>query len=86
MKTRSRKNTWKNGRRKGMEEFKLCPFCGCHDRRVGIRKMGTKGYRVICSKCGSSGPYVKIADFASKMDAQGKAKETWNRRESDETD
>lgn len=62
------------------EEIKPCPFCGCHDRRVGVRKMGTKGYKIICGKCGSAGPYVKIGDFANKMDAQEKAKETWNRR------
>ena len=22
------------------KELKPCPFCGCHDRRVGVRKMG----------------------------------------------
>lgn len=53
-----------------MENLKPCPFCGCHDRRVGIRKMGKTGYKVICSRCGSSGPYVGIADFPDKMDAQ----------------
>ena len=53
------------------EELKPCPFCGCHDR---------KGYRIICGKCGCAGPYVKIKEFPNKMDAQGKAKETWNRR------
>lgn len=21
-----------------------CPFCGCRDRRVGIRRMGNNGY------------------------------------------
>lgn len=30
-----------------MENLKPCPFCGCHDRRVGIRKMGKTGYKVI---------------------------------------
>ncbi len=62
------------------EELKPCPFCSCHDRRVGVRKMGTKGYKIICGKCGGAGPYVKIEDFANKMDAQEKAKEAWNRR------
>ena len=62
------------------EELKPCPFCGCHDRRVGVRKMGNKGYKIICGKCGSAGPYVKIEDFANKMDAQEEAKEAWNRR------
>ncbi len=46
--------------------------------------MGTKGYKIICGKCGSAGPYVKIEDFANKMDAQEKAKEAWNRRANDE--
>ena len=62
------------------KELKLCPFCGCHDRRVSVRKMGSEGYRIICGKCGCAGPYVKIKEFPNKMDAQGKAKETWNRR------
>lgn len=63
-----------------MENLKPCPFCGCHDRRVGIRKMGKTGYKVICSRCGSSGPYIRIADFLGKMDAQEEAKRAWNRR------
>lgn len=42
--------------------------------------MGTKGYKIICGKCGGAGPYVKIEDFANKMDAQEEAKEAWNRR------
>lgn len=37
--------------------------------------MGTKGYKIICGKCGGAGPYVKIEDFANKMDAQEEAKE-----------
>lgn len=65
------------------KELKPCPFCDCHDRRVGVRKMGTKGYKIICGKCGSAGPYVKIEDFANKMDAQEEAKEAWNRRAND---
>lgn len=63
-----------------MENLKPCPFCACHDRRVGIRKMGKSGYKVICSRCGSSGPYIRIADCTSKMDAQEEAKRAWNRR------
>ena len=69
-----------------MDDLKPCSFCGCHDRRVGIRKMGKTGYKVICSRCGSSGPYVRIADFPDKMDAQEEAKRAWNRRANDETD
>ena len=48
--------------------------------------MGNKGYRIICGECGGAGPYVKIEDFANKMDAQENAKESWNRRVNDETD
>lgn len=40
-----------------------CPFCGCRDRRVGIRRMGNNGYRVCCSKCGSLGPHVSVKDW-----------------------
>lgn len=61
-------------------ELKPCPFCDCHDRRVSIRKMGTKGYKVVCSKCGCSGPYVRIEKFSCKMDAQEHAKTLWNNR------
>mgnify|MGYP000261923600 CR=1 FL=1 len=39
-----------------------------------------------CGKCGGAGPYVKIEDFANKMDAQEEAKEAWNRRANDGTD
>lgn len=69
-----------------MEKLKPCPFCGCHDRRVGIRKMGKTGYKVICSRCGSSGPYVRIADFHDKTDAQEETERAWNRRANDEAD
>lgn len=63
-------------------KLKPCPFCGCDDRRVGIRKMGNKGYRVVCGRCGASGPYVLILSVGgSKMEAQDKAKVDWNRRE-----
>ena len=72
----------RNRRVKAMENLKSCPFCGCYDRKVGIRKMGKTGYKVICSRCGSSGPYVRIADFPDKMDAQKEAKRAWNRRAS----
>lgn len=27
-------------------KIKACPFCGCRDRRVRIRRMGGKGYRI----------------------------------------
>lgn len=79
------KNVTKVGERMS-EELKPCPFCGCHDRRVGVRKMGNKGYRIICGECGGAGPYVKIEDFANKMDAQENAKKSWNRRANDGTD
>lgn len=66
--------------------FEPCPFCGCNDRRVSIRKMGNKGYKIICGKCGGAGPYVRINDFAEKSDAQKSAKRLWNRRAGYETD
>lgn len=62
-------------------ELKPCPFCGCYDRRVSIRRMGSKGYRVVCSKCGSMGPHVNIVDFCTKLEAQESAIERWNRRD-----
>ena len=66
------------------EELKPCPFCGCHDRKVSVGKMGTKGYKIICGNCGSAGPYAKIEDFSHKMDAQENAKKAWNRRADNE--
>ena len=63
-----------------MEIIKPCPLCDCHDRRVGVRKMGKAGYKVIFGRCGSSGPYARIADFPNKMYAQEEAKRAWNRR------
>ena len=64
------------------EQLKPCPFCKCHDRRVGIRRMGNKGYKVVCGNCGGAGPYVNIKEWHdNKMIAQGQAKEAWNRRE-----
>lgn len=50
---------------------------------VGKLKGAMKN-EIICGKCGCAGPYVKIKEFPNKMDAQGKAKEAWNRRASDE--
>lgn len=67
-----------------MNNIKLlpCPFCGNNDRRVGIRRMGNKGYKVICGKCGASGSYVAIKDWHdNKMIAQGQAIKLWNTRE-----
>ncbi|MFR6680755.1 MAG: Lar family restriction alleviation protein [Dorea formicigenerans] len=43
-----------------MSELKPCPFCGCRDRRVGIRRMGSNGYRVCCSRCGKKKKYGGI--------------------------
>ena len=66
-----------------MSEIKLlpCPFCGNNDRRVGIRRMGKKGYKVVCGKCGASGSYVAIKDWHdNKMIAQGQAIKLWNTR------
>ena len=61
-----------------MTELKPCPFCGNTDRRVGIRRQGNKGYRVICGKCGASGPYAAIDE--NKITAQSIAVKAWNRR------
>lgn len=69
------------------EILKPCPFCGCHDRRVGIRRMGSKGYKVVCGKCGGTGPYISIKKHGGdKMPAQEEAKETWNRREDEQNE
>lgn len=46
--------------------------------------MGNKGYKIVCGKCGSTGPYIRIENFAHKMDAQEKVKEAWNRRAKDD--
>lgn len=72
-----------------MSEIKLkpCPFCNCHDRHVGIRKMGNKGYRIVCGRCGACGPYVSTLSVGgNKMHAQDKAKVDWNRRVNSEAD
>ena len=64
-----------------MKEIKQCPFCGCGDRRVGIRKMGNNGYRVCCSKCGSRGPHVSVKECNGLKDAaQKEAIGKWNER------
>lgn len=44
---------------------------------------GAMKNEIICGKCGCAGLYVKIKEFPNKMDVQGKAKETWNRRVND---
>lgn len=63
------------------KKLKPCPFCGCSDRRVGIRRMGNKGYKVVCGNCGGSGPYITIKEWhCDKMIAQGQAIKAWNRR------
>lgn len=62
-------------------KIKACPFCGCRDRRVRIRRMGGKGYRVVCGACGASGPYAAIkAWWDDKMIAQEAARQGWNNR------
>ena len=66
-----------------MQNDKLlpCPFCSCNDRRVSVRRMGNKGYKVICGACGGAGPYVAIKVWHdNKMIAQGQAKKLWNTR------
>lgn len=66
-----------------MSKFELCPFCGCADRRVSIRRQGSKGYRVICGRCGASGPYVLIDGIDSKENkiiAQVETENAWNHR------
>lgn len=63
-----------------IEKMKPCPFCGCNDRRVGVRRIGNKGYKVICSRCGAAGPYSRIEEFESKIEAQEYAVAEWNNR------
>lgn len=64
-----------------MTEFKPCPFCGCRDGRIGIRRTGSDGYRVTCARCGCLGPHVSVNKWDGKKEiAQKKAKEKWNER------
>lgn len=64
-----------------MVKLEPCPFCGCRDRRVGIRKMGNNGYRVCCAKCGSLGPHVSVKECNGQKDAaQKEAIGKWNER------
>lgn len=74
-----RKHLYHSKGEKNMQ-IENCPFCGCSDRRVGIRKMGNKGYRVVCSKCGATGPHINIAGHETKSAAQEVAIEKWNER------
>lgn len=60
-------------------KIKYCPFCKCADGRVSVRRQGKSGYRVICGRCGASGPYVKIGDHP-KLEAQAEAVKKWNVR------
>lgn len=58
-----------------------CPFCGCDDYRIKLRRQGNKGYRVICGKCGASGPYSPIREWHNnKTIAQNLALSAWNTR------
>lgn len=62
-----------------MDKLKPCPFCGCADRRVSIRRQGKNGYRVICGNCGATGPYVRIDAFGGiKLAAQEHTINAWN--------
>ena len=55
----------------GETRLKACPFCGCSDRKVSVRRMGNKGYSVVCGNCGGKGPYITIKDWHdNKMIAQ----------------
>lgn len=65
-----------------MDKLKPCPFCGCPDRRVSVRKQGNKGYRVICDRCDAAGPYsgVMACTQGARENARKNAVETWNRR------
>lgn len=64
-----------------MDKLKPCPFCGCTDRRVSIRRQGQNGYRAICGRCGATGPYVKIDAFDGiKLAAQEHAIKLWGQR------
>lgn len=66
----------RNEKKNGIE-LNPCPFCGCGDRRVGIRRMGRKGYRIVCARCRAMGPQINIID-TDKTGAQKMAAEVWN--------
>ena len=58
-----------------------CPFCGNNNGNIRIRRMGNKGYRVVCGNCGACGPYVAVKDWHdNRMIAQGQAIKAWNDR------
>ena len=60
-------------------KLRNCPFCEPHNKRISVRRMGNKGYKVICSNCGAGGPYIAIKDWHSnKMIAQQQAIDAWN--------
>lgn len=65
----------------GETRLKVCPFCGCSDRKVSVRRMGNKGYSVVCGNCGGKGPYITIKEWHdNKMIAQSQAINEWNKR------
>lgn len=64
-----------------MSNLLPCPFCGCNDNKVGVRKIKEKGYKVMCGKCGASSSYITIKEWHSnKMIAQSQAIKAWNSR------
>ncbi len=61
-------------------ELKPCPFCGCNDHRVKIRRVND-GYKVSCGGCGASGPRVAVKAWRdTRFVAQDQAVKVWNRR------
>lgn len=62
-------------------QIRPCPFCGCSDKRLGIRNIKGKGYMVVCGNCGSSGTYIAFKEWHdNKMVACLQAVSAWNRR------